>query len=148
MDLLGLLNEMEELIENCARIPMTRKVLVDEDRLLDFLDRIRTTMPDEIRQAKWIIQEREKVMADSKREAARILEDAQKEIEKRAEESEVARQAQLVAEEIVRKAEAIAREIREGARAYADDVLKSLAENAARVVEQIEQGREELKEMK
>ncbi len=148
MDLLSLLNEMEELIENCARIPMTRKVLVDEDRLLDFMDRIRTTMPDEIRQAKWIIQEREKVIADSKREAERVLEDAQKEIEKQAEESEVARQARMVAEEIINKAKTIAQEIRDGARAYADDVLKSLAENTARVMEQIQQGRDELKEMK
>jgi len=139
---------MEELIENCARIPMTRKVLVDEDRLLDFMDRIRTTMPDEIRQAKWIIQEREKVIADSKREAARILEDAQKEIEKQAEESEVARQAQIVAEEIINKAKTIAQEVREGARAYADDILKSLAENVAGVMEQIQQGRDELEEMK
>jgi cell division septum initiation protein DivIVA len=139
---------MEELIENCARIPMTRKVLVDEDRLLDFMDRIRTTMPDEIRQAKWIIQEREKVIADSKREAERVLEDAQKEIEKQAEESEVARQARMVAEEIINKAKTIAQEIRDGARAYADDVLKSLAENTARVMEQIQQGRDELKEMK
>lgn len=148
MDLLSLLNEMEEMIENCARIPMTRKVLVDEDRLLDFMDRIRTCMPDEIRQAKWIMQEREKVMADSKQEAMRVLEDAQKEIEKRAENSEVARQAQLMAEEIIGKAETVAREIREGARAYADDVLRNLAENTTRIMEQIQQGREEIKTMK
>lgn len=148
MDFLSLLNEMEEMVENCARIPMTRKVLVDEDRLLDFLDRIRTSMPDEIRQAKWIIQEREKVMADSKQEATRVLEDAQKEIEKRAESSEIARQAQLVAEEIISKAETVAREIKEGARAYADDTLKSLADNITRIMEQVQQGREEIKAMK
>lgn len=148
MDLLSALNELEELIENSGKIPLTRRVMLDEDRVLDLLDRIRTTIPDEIRQAKWIIQEREKVLDDSQKEAIRILEDAQKQVEKRADESEVARQAKSVAEEIVAKAEATAREIREGAREYADDILANLQESLGRILTQIEQGRTELKTMK
>ena len=61
MDLLSALNELEELIENSGRVPLTRKVMVNEDSILDLLDRIRTTIPEEIRQAKWIIQERRKL---------------------------------------------------------------------------------------
>lgn len=67
MDLLSALNELEELIENSGRVPLTRKVMVNEDSILDLLDRIRTTIPEEIRQAKWIIQEREKVMSESQK---------------------------------------------------------------------------------
>ncbi|MCL6634976.1 MAG: ATPase [Peptococcaceae bacterium] len=148
MDLLSALNELEELIESSGKIPLTRKVMVDEDRLLDLLDRIRTTIPEEIRQARWIIQEREKVLDDSKKEAMRILEDAQKQVERRADESEVARQAKAVAEEIVAKAESVAREIREGARQYADDILANLQESLGKILNQIEQGRSELKAMR
>ena len=130
MDLLNALNELEELIENSGKIPFTKKVMVEEDQLLDLLDRIRTTMPEEIRQAKWIIQEREKVLNDSQKEASRIMDDAQKQLERKADDSEVVRQAKIAAEEIIAKAEGIAKEIRDGARGYADDILVNLQEKS------------------
>ena len=148
MDLLNSLNVLEELIENSGKIPFTRKVMVEEDRLLDILDRIRTTMPEEVRQAKWIIQEREKVLDDSQKEAMRIMDDAQKLLEKKADDSEVVRQARTSAEEILTKSESIAMEIREGAKDYADDILVNLQESLGKILTQIEQGRSELTSMK
>jgi len=148
VDLLSVLNDLEEVIENSSKIPLTKKILVDEERVLDLLDRVRTTLPEEIRQAKWILQEREKVLVDSQKEAARILEDAQRQVVIKADDSEVARQAKTVAEEIVGKAEVVAREIREGARAYADDILKNLEDSLGKITEQINQGRNELKSIK
>jgi cell division septum initiation protein DivIVA len=148
VDLLSALNELEELIETSGKIPLTRKVLVNEDRMLDLLDRIRTTIPEEIRQAKWIIQEREKVMNDSQKEALRLLEDAQKQVDKQADESEIARKAKDIADEIVDRAEDKARELRDGARSYADDVLTNLMDSLDKLSSQIEQGRSELRTMK
>jgi cell division septum initiation protein DivIVA len=148
VDLLSALNELEELIETSGKIPLTRKVMMNEDRLLDLLDRIRTTIPEEIRQAKWIIQEREKVMNDSQKEAMRLLDDAQKQVEKQADESEVARKAKEVADDIVARAEGKADELRQGAISYADDVLTNLMESLDKLGRQIEQGRTELRSMK
>ena len=148
MDLLSALNELEELIENSGKVPLTRKVMVNEDSILDLLDRIRTTIPEEIRQAKWIIQEREKVMSESQKEAMRIMENAQKQVEKQAEDSEVARKAKVVAEEIIAKAEQTAQEMREGARIYADEILGALQDRLNKINQQIEQGRSELRAMK
>lgn len=148
MDLLNALNELEELVESSGKIPFTKKVMVEEDRLLDLLDRIRTSMPEEVRQAKWIIQEREKVLNDSQKEAMRIMDDAQKQVERKADDSEVVRQAKMSAEEILTKAEGIAVEIREGAKGYADDILVNLQESLGKILSQIEQGRSELKSMK
>jgi hypothetical protein len=148
VDLLNALNELEELIENSGKIPFTKKVMVEEDRLLDLLDRIRTTMPEEVRQAKWIIQEREKVLNDSQKEAMRIMDDAQKQIERKADDSEIVRQAKQNAEDILAKDEGIAVEIREGAKGYADDILVNLQESLGKILSQIEQGRSELKLMK
>jgi hypothetical protein len=148
VDLLNALNELEELVENSGKIPFTKKVMVEEDRLLDLLDRIRTTMPEEVRQAKWIIQEREKVLNDSQKEAIRIMDDAQKQVERKADDSEVVRQAKISAEEILLKAEGIAVEIREGAKGYADDILVNLQDSLGKILNQIDQGRSELKSMK
>ncbi|NMA52812.1 MAG: ATPase [Peptococcaceae bacterium] len=148
MDLLSALNELEELVETSAKIPLTRKVLVNEDNILDLLDRIRTTIPEEIRQAKWIIQEREKVMNESQKEALRLLEDAQRKISQQADESEIVRKAREVADSIIARAEEQAMELREGARSYADDVLTNLMESLDKLTNQIDQGRSELRNMK
>ncbi|MEW6448032.1 MAG: ATPase [Bacillota bacterium] len=148
MELLAVINELEELIETSGRIPLTRKVLVDEDKMLDILDRIRTILPDDVRKAKWVVQEREKVMDEAHREAERILEQARQDAEKKAEESEVVRQAKEMAESILGKAEQVAREIKLGAREYADDVLAKLEDRLDRITREIQQGRAELRGMK
>ena len=148
MELFNVLNELEELVENSPKIPLTRRVLIDEDKLLDFLDRMRTSLPEEVRQAKWVLQEREKVLADSKKEAVQILEEAQKQLSKQAEESEIVYQAKKIAEEVVQKAEAIAGEIKQGARDYADDILSGLESELDKLINQIKNGRIELKGIK
>ncbi|HAP93368.1 MAG TPA: ATPase [Desulfotomaculum sp.] len=148
MELFSILNELEELIGDSPKIPLTGKVIVNEDRLLDCMDRIRASLPEEIRQAKWVLQEREKMLVDSKKEAMRILEDSQKQLDRRAEESEVVRQARIMADEVVQRAEQVAREIKQGARDYADDVLCGLEGELDKLIAQIKNGRAELKGLK
>jgi cell division septum initiation protein DivIVA len=148
LELLSILNEMEESVQNASRVPMTKKVLVDEDKMLDFLDRIRTILPEEVRKAKWVVQEREKVINETKAEAARMIEETQKEVQRRAEESEILKQAKDMADEIIRNAEQTSRDMRIGARDYADEVLVRLESRLERLVKEIESGRSELKAMK
>jgi len=148
VELFTVLNELEEFIENSMRVPLTKRILIDEDKLFDYLDRMRTSLPDELRQAKWVLQEREKVINDSKKEATRIIEDTRIKLDKQAEESEIARQAQIKANEIIQKAEDVAREIKQGARDYADDILKGLEEELDKLAGQIKNGRMELKSLK
>ena len=148
MELFNIINEMEELIESSPKVPMTRRVLVDEDRLLDYLDRVRTSIPEELRQAKWVIQEREKVITDSKREALRIMEDAEKQLERKADESEINRKAQEMAGQSQEQAEEVARQIKLGARDYADEILAELEDRLQKVAKQIDEGRSELQEMR
>ncbi len=148
MELLNALNEMEEIIESGFKIPMTKKVMVDEELLLDMMDRIRTTLPEEIRQAKWIIQERERVLSDTKREAGKLIEDAQKQMERQIDENEITRLARLKADEIIEKAELIAQEIKQGARDYADEILNSLEKRIEVIIEEVQGGRMELQSFK
>ncbi len=148
MELLKILNELEEMIEECPRVPLSRKVMVDENRLLDYVDRIRTTLPDEVRQAKLLIREREKVLSESKREAQQLMENAQKQIIKKAEESEIMEIAQQRANELIQQAEQMAAEIRLGAKDYAEEVLEKIENNLTATLAQIKAGQQELKNMK
>lgn len=159
MELFNVLNELEELIESSTKVPMTKRILVDEEKLLDYLDRIRTALPEEIRQAKWVVQEKEKFIAEAKREATRTLEeakneagrtyeDAQKQMQRQADQSEVVRLAEFKAAEIQDQAREVASEIKQGARDYAEDVLVRLEVNLTKVMAEVQAGRDELKSLK
>lgn len=145
MELFNVINEMEELIENSPKVPMTKRVLVDEDKLFDYLDRIRASMPEEMRQAKWILQERDKVITDSQREAVRIIEDAEMQLEKKAVDSEVTRKAQELGEEIRQRSEEVAMQIKQGALDYADETLAELEVTINNILVQVQGNRSELK---
>ena len=54
MEVMKLLDEMEELVEDSGRIPLTGKVIIESEDLLDKVDRIRSILPEELRQAQWI----------------------------------------------------------------------------------------------
>jgi len=148
MEIIKLLDDMEEMLEKSKRIPMTSKVIVDEDVLFDYLDRMRAMLPEEIRQAKWITKERERLLNEATKEKERLIEDARNYIARMADESEVAKKAQTFAEDIVLQAKNVAREIKNGANDYADELLKCLEGTLEKNINAIRKGREELQGVK
>ncbi|MFZ5591934.1 MAG: ATPase [Bacillota bacterium] len=147
MEIFNIINEVEDLVENSPKIPMTSRLLVDEEKLLDLLDRLRTALPEELRQAKRILADKEKMLEECKKEARRIMEDAQKQLERQAEESEIVSQARAIAQEIVDKAEKLAREIKHGAYGYADDKLKEVEDVLSRAIHEVQSGRQEIQDL-
>jgi cell division septum initiation protein DivIVA len=148
MEIIRLLDELEGIMEKSKRIPMTSKVIIDEDLLFDYLDRMRAMLPEEIRQAKWITKERERLLDEATKERERLIEDARNYITRMADESEVAKKAQVFAEEIVQQAKKVAREIKSGANEYAEDMLKSLEGTLEKSINVVRKGREELQAVK
>ncbi len=144
MDVLAMLDELEEYVDRGAKIPMTGKVLVDDEAIFDIIDKIRTALPEELRQAKWITKERERILEEAQAEAGKLVDQGRGYIAKLVEESEITRQAQDHAEELVAQARKVAREIRNGANAYADDLLVRLEKSLVGVVESLHEDREEL----
>jgi len=148
VDIFKLLEELEEYIQGCRRVPMTGKLLMGEDELLDFIDRIRSLLPEEIHQAKLMAKDRERLMEEARAEADRVLAQANQQIEGMIRESEMVRQAQATAEEIVAQGKHVAYEIKNSATLYADDIMSSLEENLEQSLELIHRGRGELSQMK
>jgi len=120
-------------------------VIVEKEVLLDYIDRLRSDLPEEMRQARWIVRERERVMKEAQTEAKEIIENARQKIKKLAEESEVAQDARMQAQEIVQEAHRIAYEIKSGANVYADDVLAAVEEKIQYTLATISNSRNELK---
>ncbi|MEW6080352.1 MAG: ATPase [Bacillota bacterium] len=154
-DLIALLDRLEDLVNNSMRVPLTGKVLVDEDEVYDLIDSARELIPEEVREAKWVARERERLLEDARQEALRILEDARQEAAatlqdaeestaRLADESAIMEKARLKSEEIVNHARGVAREIHEGAQGYAADLLDNLNSFLMKAHEAIEEGRRQL----
>ncbi len=79
MRVLILLNELEDKMESASTVPLTGKTIIDRDDILDILNEIRLQLPDEIKQAKWIKEERGKILNDAQEEAKRVVQNAQNE---------------------------------------------------------------------
>jgi len=143
-DLLQLLDEVDALLSRSKRVPLTGIVMVDEDQIFSLMDEIRNALPEEIRKAKWLSLERDRILEEARREAMELVQNAQDRVRELAEETAVAREAELRAREITEQAERIAAEIREGAFAYADDLLASVEEYLQECVETLKRNRREL----
>lgn len=126
MDIYKLLDEIEEIVEGGSSIPFASKVLVDKNQILDLLEEIKVELPEELKQAEWIKEERQRILAEAQHDADTMVKEVQVHIEEMVDHNDIVKQAQERATEIILKAQKNAKEIRIGANEYADDILKSV----------------------
>ncbi|WZL74801.1 ATPase [Clostridiaceae bacterium 35-E11] len=148
MNALRLLDELEDIIENSSSIPFAGKVLMDKGEILDIIKEIRIQLPDEVKQAQWIKEERQRILIEAQQEADSIMQDAKIHIEEMVEKDEITKKAQKRSEEIISQAQINAKEIRLGARQYADELLADIEKNLEGLAKTIRDNRKELKGMK
>ena len=144
MDVLVLIDKLDDLVHNARPVPLTDQVRVDREEVYDLLDQMRATIPEEIKQARWIVKERQEMLAEAKREAERIVAEAKDKQAQLVSQEEVVRQAERLAEDIVEEARAREREIRLGAEDYADDILNTLETNLQKFLQAVQRGRDRL----
>jgi cell division septum initiation protein DivIVA len=144
MDVLVLIDKLDDAIHNGKPVPLTDQVRVEREEIYDILDQMRATVPEEIKQARWIVKERQEMLAEAKREAERIIREARDQQERLINQQEVVRLAERQAEDIIEEARAREREIRLGAEDYADDILNTLEVNLQKFTQAVQRGRERL----
>ena len=144
MDVLVLIDKLDDLVHNAKAVPLTDQVRIDREEIYDILDQMRATIPEEIKQARWIVKERQEMLAEAKRETDRILGEAREQAVREASQTEIVKLAERQAEEIIEDARAREREIRLGAEDYADDILNTLEVNLSKFIAAVQRGRERL----
>ena len=144
MDVLVLIDKLDDLIHHAKPVPLTDQVRVDKEEIYDILDQMRATIPEEIKQARWIVKERQEMLAEAKREAERVIKEAREKQDQLISQEEVTRQAERGAEDILEDARSREREIRLGAEDYADDILNTLEINLSKFIAAVQRGRDRL----
>ena len=144
MEILQLLDRLESLVSTGTRLPLTSRALVDEQEFVDILDEIRAAVPEEVRQAKRVSQEKDKVLLQAQSEADKIINAARDEATRILDEDHLIRAAREQADAYVQEAIQRAEEVRRGADEYALAALDGLEDQLTRLIATVRKGKSTL----
>lgn len=145
MDVLTLIESIEELLDNASNLPFTKKVLVDKDAVLDVVKEIKLKLPDELKQAKWVKEERQRILLDAQKEAGDLIKEAENKIISMIDEHEITKKAYEQKAEIIDAAEAYSKEMVNATKEHADSILEELENTLKEKLEMVKSNRKELK---
>ncbi len=137
MEIFTLLEAIEEILENSRKIPFSQKYIVDKDEILDVVKDIRLKLPDELKQAKWVKEERTRIIQEAQKEGEDIVKEAENRIIAMIDEHEITRKAYDEKQRILDAASDMAKEMSEGTKEYADNILAELEETIAKLKDNI-----------
>ena len=78
MTVLDLLDELEDIVDTAPNVPLTGKIMVESSEVLEIVDDIRKALPEDVKQAKWLKDEKERILAEAKEEYEKIIVEAKK----------------------------------------------------------------------
>ena len=139
------IDRLEYLIAHSRQIPLTRTVVIDQEEALACVDDLRLSLPDEIKQARWTLQEQQRLLSEAQAEAARTVTRASERAQTMIGQHELAKRAEKQAEQMLRDTAAKADETRRAADRYAWDVMQSLESQLLRTVATVKKGVEALR---
>jgi vacuolar-type H+-ATPase subunit H len=140
MDILHLVDRLEQLVNEGRRLPLSNKVMVDEQKIWDLIDQMRISIPEEVKKAKRTNQERDRIIAQAHEEAARLVDLKREEAAALVAEHELTKAADARAATIVERAQRDAESLRADADEYVLQVLSGLAANMERALTEVRNG--------
>lgn len=143
-DFTDLIDKLEDTVTTAKHIPMTGSVLMGEQVLFNIVDEMRQSLPEELKQARWVIKERQEIVKEAEKEATRIIDEAKVKAEAMLAENEIVKMAEARGSEIVDSARNKEREIRLQAEDYADEMLANLEVNLGKLLTAVQRGRDRL----
>ena len=145
MEIFDVIDQLEDLIENSFTLPIFRKTMINKEDFMELISDIRLRLPEDLKKAKWVTEQRTSIIEEAHKEAADIIRGGEEQMQQLVTEHEITKKAYDQANEVLANAQKNAREIRLGARQYADDVLAGIENRLSNMSAEIHAGREELR---
>ena len=136
MDLAGRLQQLEEMVREAKSMPLSSSALLNRDEVLEMLAEMQETLPEEIKQARWIVKDREDLLDKARQDADRIVEQAREDQLRMARKEEVVHRAEEEADRIVAEADQQALDARVEAERYVDAKLAQFEIALRRILEE------------
>lgn len=145
MEIFTILENIEDILEKSKGVPFSNKVIVDKEEILEQISDLRLKLPEELKQAKWIKEERQRILVEAQKEADDIVKEAENRIISMIDEHEITKKAYEKKAEIIETANEMSREISKGTKDYADNVLNGIEVALQDALKIIQNNRNELK---
>jgi len=159
MDLAGRLAQLEQIVRDAKSMPLSSSVLISRDEVLEMVHEMQESLPEEIKQARWVVKDREELLAKARAEGDRIIEQAHEEQRRMGMKDAVAKRAQEESARMLQEAEDTTVGMRREAEDYVDAklaqfeiALRKILEDAqgtaralAKTLDQVEVGRDRLR---
>jgi membrane protein involved in colicin uptake len=134
-ELIGTLND---LVQDAWSLPLgADKCVLERDKILDILEEMSAQLPGEIKQAKTIVESRNDVLNNAKREAEKIRRQAEEYARAKISEEQIVKEAEAQAAEMIANAQAKIRELRDVTNKYVADSLKSCEDAVEKALEDV-----------
>ncbi|MEI7987598.1 MAG: hypothetical protein WCI88_01055 [Chloroflexota bacterium] len=140
MDIMHLIDRLEELFNESRPIPFTHSVVVDEDRMLDLIDQMRVSIPEEVKKSQQILSQRDRILAQAQEAANRTVQLAREKGEELIDKDPIAQAAHGKADDITRKAKEEANVIKREADEYVLTSLSQLEGELSKILHQVHNG--------
>jgi hypothetical protein len=159
MDLAGRLSQLEQIVRDAKSMPLSSSVLISRDEVLEMLHEMQESLPEEIKQARWVVRDREELLTKARAEGDRIIEQAHEDQRRMAMKDAVAKRAEEEAARLLQEADDTTVDMRREAEDYVDGKLaqfeialrkiledaQATARSLAKTLDQVEVGRERLR---
>ncbi len=156
MDILQLIEELEDEMDDATSIPLSKKVAIDPDTIFEIIKEIRASLPEEIRQAKWVNEERDHILQEANDQAQQLIDqakqraaesdqDTQKRFNELVNDHRITQEATKKGEAMIEQAKEQSRQIRQSVFAYVDEILSNTQDNLNSVIAELDHNRSELK---
>ncbi len=123
MEILQIIDLLEDRVEQAKNIPLLNRAFVDKEELLEEIEKLRLSLPEDMKQARLIKEDRKRILAEAQSEADEIINNAKLKTEKMISEHEITKKAYEQANQIVVAAQKNSKELRMGARQYVDSLF-------------------------
>lgn len=140
MDILHLVDRLEEVFNSGTAIPLSHKLMVDEDRVLEIIDQMRVSIPEEVKKAQQVLAQRDRILAQAQEEAARTVQLAKEKGEQLVSRENLVASAQGKADQLMEAARADAEQVRAEADDYTLEVLTKLEAELVKSLTQARNG--------
>jgi hypothetical protein len=146
VDIQFLVERIEALVVNGKKVPMTGQIMLEQAAVLDLIDQLRVAIPEEVKQARRINQESDRVLTKAREEAEQIIGAGQEQAALLLQDQSIIREAESRSQDVLDRAQVKAEETMHGADQYAADVLVRLESDLVKTLSVIKKSLEVLEE--
>lgn len=139
MEIMEIIDMMEETVDKAPVVPLSGKILIDKEDILDYIQEMRLVFPDELKEAKWVKNERQRILSEAETKSEEMLKNAEDKMVQMVDENEITRQAYEQAAVVENETRNNIAQMKSDFNQYVNDMLNELENHLDVLVKKVQE---------